>query len=1060
MAGQRSDPSQAASGRVRTALLASGLRWRARSSIAMLVVAAVGVGAAAFGPMYVHATDQVVLDSALDGAPAPQSGLTLVRVSGYGYPSRLVAAARAAPQPERRGSWFGRPIVTQFAAFVTATTAAPPGGASTSRTTLTFVPRPGRRLYLGTLVSRTGVCAHLTFVAGSCALGKDGVVVSNRTAQALGLQVGGRLHLGFVGSERAASVVVVGVYAPGTPDEPYWWEQDFFPFGTFSAASAYEHLDDVFAAASAIRSLVPVRKIYPVVQVPFDRGSLSVDAVGRFEGALAAYQHLNLGAGTRIGTRLDTLLARAAGVERVAAAIVAVVDLELALLAVFVLYFVASRTAAERQPDVRLSELRGFRARSTLAVALAEPVVIVVAAVPVGFLAAWAVAALVAPAVFGRGIGVLPTALGAGAAGAAGVVGVLAAAFGARRGIVAGDGPPGSGGGIATGSRWSAAADAVVVAVAAGAFFELVVAGDAASGSHPLAALAPGLLAVAFGVLACRALPRLLRLTHRRSAFSARAPLVLATRLVARRREFAGQLLVVTVSVAIATFSLSAWAVATTNRDLRASFGVGAATVLTVSVRPGTTFLSAVRAADPTGHDAMAAVVEHSHGATTLAVDARRMAAVVTWPKSMGMPVAQVAHRLVPSHLAPPVMLEGTAAEVVVDMVSDPALPPDLEMDLFDTDTQTLEQVTFGPLRPGSHAYRGSLSFLCTGGCRLVDLAVSRPPAASGGGAGASSAPVSLEVRSMAERSGGGRWAVLRAGLRDAARWTSPSGGVRLTAGGAGLTGAFALPANGTPVTVAPRDVPPALPVVVTPAAASSASGDGGPLVVGLDGATIPGRTVGEVPALPGVGAGAVLADLHTAELFLSGPFTYDVPEVWLSRTAPAAVVRRLAARGVAVVGTTTAAAARRGLARDGISLAYLLYLVSGVATGLLLVGATAFATASVARRRRSELAALRAVGISGRTLRHAVALEQVLVLGAGVAAGAAAGLGAAAVALRSVPEFASPAGGLPLDLGLPPVVVAVDIAAIVLALAAVSLWSARALVAGATVERLGTAQD
>jgi hypothetical protein len=88
------------------------------------------------------------------------------------------------------------------------------------------------------------------------------------------------------------------------------------------------------------------------------------------------------------------------------------------------------------------------------------------------------------------------------------------------------------------------------------------------------------------------------------------------------------------------------------------------------------------------------------------------------------------------------------------------------------------------------------------------------------------------------------------------------------------------------------------------------------------------------------------------------------------------------------------------------------------------------------------------------------VALEQVLVLGAGVAAGAAAGLGAAAVALRSVPEFASPAAGLPLDLGLPPVVVAVDIAAIVLALAAVTLWSARALVAGATVERLGTAQD
>jgi len=1074
--------------RVRVSLLASGMRWRARSSLAMLAIAAFAAGAGAFGPMYLHGTDQVALDGTLQGASPRDAGLTLVRTSGHGYPGPLLAAAHVVPRPGHGRPWFGKPIVTQFSAFITAT---PTGTSSTSttpgnvgpakavlprasltsarrtrvtltRTTLTFVPRVGHKLYLGSLASRTGVCAHLKMVAGRCALGHGVAIISTRTAVALNLSVGEQLNMGFVGTNRAASMQVVGVYAPATASAPYWWGQSFFPFGTYGIAGAYEHLDDVFASPETIRALAPANRVYPTVQVALDRRSISVDQVPQFRQALARFQRAELHAGNRVGTRLYGLLSRAATIEGTVTDIIGIVDIELALLAVAVLYFVASRTASEREPDVWLAELRGYRPTSALAVALAEPVVVVLLAVPVGFLASWIVMVLVSPTLFGPRVGVGPLAVSVVAAAVAGVVGVLAAAFGARRGLLASgiEGPPGDSGvvGPIGTSRWSVVADAIVVAAAGAAFFELVVTGESRSRPHPLAALAPGLLAVAVGVLVARGLPRLLTLTHRRSAFSPRVPLALASRVVARRREFAGQVLVVTLAVGLLVFAVCAWSIATTNRNLHAAFSVGAAKVLTVSAKPGTTFLEDVRAADPRGRDAMAAVVEHSSGGTMLAVDATRMAAIVTWPSSLGMSVRQAANRLRTAHVAPSVMLKGTSVEVTAESHFGVTPAPDLTMDLFNLDTQTPEQVTFGPVSAGTHTYRGLLSYLCTGGCRLVDLTLSWSPAVSVAGTGRT-ATVSLRVRSLAERRHGGPWTPLHAGLADLGRWTSPTGGVRLRTAGGLLDGTFRLSPNGTPVAVAPRDVPRGLPVLVTPATAGYASGDGGPQVAGLDGGTVPGHTVGVVPSLPGVGTGAVLSNLRTAELFLSGPFTYDVTQVWLSKHAPPSIGKRLRAHGILVRSSQTAAGAQRVLNRDGISFAYLLYLVSAVAAALLVVGATGFALISASRRREDELAALRAVGVGARFLRKAVWLEQALVLGSGLVAGTGVGLVAAVLVLRSVPEFAFFGGGPPLDLGIPPLVVGVTAGVLVVALALLTAWYARVAVRKATPDRLGAAQ-
>jgi putative ABC transport system permease protein len=395
---------------------------------------------------------------------------------------------------------------------------------------------------------------------------------------------------------------------------------------------------------------------------------------------------------------------------------------------------------------------------------------------------------------------------------------------------------------------------------------------------------------------------------------------------------------------------------------------------------------------------------------------------------------------------------------VTVDAIDPPSPAPTLTMDLFDRGTLTPEQVTFGPLRAGTHTYRGSLAFLCPDACRLVDLSVTpnSPVAVAQTGRAES---LTLEVRSITEEVARGRWAGVQAGLRTLSRWTSTSGGVALHTAGDALVGAFRLPANGTSVTVAPRDVPRALPVVVTPSTASFASGDGGPLVAGLDGGTVSGHTVGEVPALPGVGTKGVLADLSTAELFLSGPLTLDVPEVWLSAHPPAGIVHRLREQRIVVLGSTTAAKAVGSLSHDGISLAYLLYLIAAIAAAALVVGATSFAMVAAARRRADELAALRALGVGPRALRRALSLEQAIVLGLGLVTGVGAGVGAAAVALRSVPEFSGTSAGLPLDLGLPPVVIAVTAASLLVGFGCAALWNSRAVVRRTTSDQLAAGE-
>lgn len=1058
--------------RTRAALVLSGLRWRARSSLVMLAVAVFATGVAAFGPIYLHSADQVVLTGTLSSAVPATAGLEIFPSSGSSTLSHMKRLAHGAPEPASGPRWWGAPIYTESAGFVSVplqprapglSSFASESGTGTRRgpdvtrielTRVSRIPYRGTLPFAGSLMARTDACAHLHIVEGTCPEGR-GVDVSTRDAESLGLSLGGSLNVLFgLNSDVVVSLPIVGIYAPGNPDAPYWWAYNYFTYGSPSLQyTGVTDLDSVFATFKGVAALAPKSRIDTLAQVPYRYGSLRVDEVATLQRDIAAFETATFRqSAVRVSTRLLSFVATAGKVEHAAGTVVGVIDLELALLGIFVLYFVAKRTAAEREPDVRLAELRGFRKRSTVAVALAEPVAIVATAVPLGLLAAWAVARAVAPAVFGPGSSASMTIPALLAAVAAGLVGVAAAALGTRRSLAGGLGAAADAVPTPGNPQWSILADAAWVALAGGAFFELVVSGDSGSGpsgSSPLAALSPGLLAVALGVVAARVLPRALRVVHRRTAFAPRVAAALSTRTVARRAEYRTQLVLVALAIALATFAVSGWVISARNRDDRATLGVGASKVLDVSIRPGTTFVHAVRDADPTGRYAMAVVVEHARDGTTLALDAPRLAAVATWPSALGLQPALVARRLMPKGLAPQVLVRGTAISATATVAGPLQGSPELAVNVYNIHTQFSSRVTLGHLQPGTHLYQGRLYADCPGGCRLTDLSVTWGTKTAVG-----SPKVDLRVTSMADRTRAGNWVPLRAGLGNLNRWTSPSGRVRLTRAGTGLGMMFTMDAFGT-VSIAPADVPKALPVAVTPTSQSLTSGDGGPLVVGLDGSTLPGHEVAELPALPGVGTDSVLVDLQAAERLLTDSFRSDTAQVWLAKGAPPSIVASLRHHGLRVLGVATAAAAVASLARSGLSLAYLLYLFAAIAATLLVVGATAFTLSSAARRRQGELSALRVVGVDEPSLRRAIWTEQAVVLGTGGFVGVLAGALAAAVTLRSVPEFVAKVPGLPLQLGLPVPDLAVTVGAVLLALAVTVLIGSSVVVRGATVERL-----
>jgi putative ABC transport system permease protein len=202
---------------------------------------------------------------------------------------------------------------------------------------------------------------------------------------------------------------------------------------------------------------------------------------------------------------------------------------------------------------------------------------------------------------------------------------------------------------------------------------------------------------------------------------------------------------------------------------------------------------------------------------------------------------------------------------------------------------------------------------------------------------------------------------------------------------------------------ITPSRTPDVVPALVTRGTATDSAAQQGSgialdypasAVVGtsLNGEQVPMRVVERVRALPGLGDEGSLSDLETALVEFEPPLEALVTtELWVARDTPPSVLTAIRARGISLTdpsAPSSLAATLHGLRTDAFSLGLRLFLVVGIAT-LLLAVLGVFTSAVLQSRWRSyEVASLRVVGVSQRTLVRGSVLEYTVLLGVAVLLG------------------------------------------------------------------------
>jgi putative ABC transport system permease protein len=557
--------------------------------------------------------------------------------------------------------------------------------------------------------------------------------------------------------------------------------------------------------------------------------------------------------------------------------------------------------------------------------------------------------------------------------------------------------------------------DAVVVVLAAAGVVQLI--NDRGTRPSPVAMLAPGMIAVAGGLLAARVLVRVARRRVAASTARGRTPGLVGWAGIARRPGTARIASVLAVATCLLLVGVQAWTVAERNRSERASAETGAAVVLGARAKDPQTLVDAVRRADPGGRYAMATVqvASSTQQPSMLAVDGTRADQVIAWGAPDAAPAGGIGSTLAPATV-PSLHLHPGPFEVDMDLAemrSPTPLTVSAKLDV----AGSFEYVALGQLRRGEHTYRGEVPAECQGGCRLAGLAFSHP------GTDIASATARLHVTGLSGTDESGDLTELEGSFGVPGGWRpgAPTVGgpeVRLRAGKALLV---ALQAPGGPYAEVVRgDSPEPLPSVVTREAAGPSAAQGGVPTgetIGMSGETTRFTVSRVVDYAPRAGARAVIVDLELA-LRLDDQAQVGEQEVWLSRSDAGdeqALVRSLRRSGVTVQSRETASGLERVYAGDGAVLALRLLLVCGAAAVVVSVGALLVAAYVGRRQRAYEVAALRAVGLKRRTVRALLLRENVGTVLVALACGALASLLAVWAVLPALPQFDADSSSIPV---------------------------------------------
>src|SRR6185437_12275993 len=168
-------------------------------------------------------------------------------------------------------------------------------------------------------------------------------------------------------------------------------------------------------------------------------------------------------------------------------------------------------------------------------------------------------------------------------------------------------------------------------------------------------------------------------------------------------------------------------------------------------------------------------------------------------------------------------------------------------------------------------------------------------------------------------------------------------------------------------------------------------------------------QPVGTIPLLPGLGTGVLLTDLDLAIASTAPALTNSTAGVWLRTDDPAAerrLTQQLAQAGIAVTGRTSASTARAGFDQSPPAWSIQAALASATVAALIAALMVVIAGYATEPARSYDLAALRLLGLTVRTVRRGVVLEQLAGVLIAALVGVAIGLLGARLALPSVPLF------------------------------------------------------
>jgi hypothetical protein len=1019
-----------------------GLAHRGGSTLVILAVALVATAAAAAGPIYYAAAKTSILHDTVSGAALIGRGFEAIQTGP-------VASLMGSMQPT---------VTSQLAASV----GGPANAARLFAPPIEALEVTGQDNQLGKeidLVWRTNACRQLRIIRGSCPVSNGQVMISQSTVQPTSWHLGQRIRL--AGWQ---PLTVTGIYQVPHLNADYWFNRGatYFPMeeptagpatnAAQSGGSAYDALFTPFATMATgsrglaqgtgvIDDLMRTRNLRPA-----DAAVLQSGITGLTENSVFSSDQITVT--SAIPATFATMQASWRAVE----VPVFLITVQLLTLSWLLLFLSVTDAIEARGPEVALAKLRGHGRLRTVLFGLSEPTALLLLALPLGVLAGWAATVALGRVLLSPGTAVGMPSLGwiaAAVATAGGLAAViLAARRTLRRPVVEQWRRSGR---RATDRGW--VIDAILLTGAVAGLLDLLLTGQISSASHNvLSLLVPGLLGLAIAVTASRVLPMACRAVFSRTSRRGGLGLYLAVRHIARRPGSVRTTIVLATAFALATFAVAAWSIGRSNYQLVAGAQVGAPTVLTVNAPAGQDLGSVVDQADPSGRMAVAVDVYSSttgSGTATLGVDPQRFARIANWRASnAAQPLRTLMARIDPPAPTRPIVLTGDAFRVKLRITAQ-SLPGEQ----FSADVTTgASPVGLGTLPGRGTVTRTGQLVGCP--CILQDLSLS-PTASQIAQHIRGLVQGDLTVISLQEHNGG-RWQTVSPGvLQSATAWRPANVDIPpdvITAGPGGLRWKFESPSAATP-TLESANRPFPLPAVA--ATALVGTGKGTFAGLGLDGNTLALHPVFPAAAIPGAPSYGMIVDRGYAELAADQNLSQVVQQVWLAPGAQRIIEPRLIAAGIQVTSVTTTASATALLGRQGPGLASVLFLADAAAAALLASGAAILGLYLSARRRRYEYAALASSGVKRRTLRVAVLIELAAVLGFGTIVGIATGLAAAALALRSVPEFITLPAAPPLYYVPSPAPVAVLVGTAIGLLIITSVAASMTLIRGVRLEQL-----